>query len=135
MSICESCNTAGICSVKEKNDSLKNQGITSVVTNCKYFTGNNINTYTPMAPERDFSADGISSLSDRIHQMLGDKDEEAEIKKASPNESCAICGSNNVDLLKCHKCGKWVCQDCSTEDIHGCVTCDNCSISISMFEL
>lgn len=135
INLCNSCDSSVICSVKDKNDSLKAQGISSVVTNCRFFLSNNKNTAITQAPERDFSASGISDLSDRIHQILGDKDEEAEIKKASPDEACAICGATNVDLLKCHKCDEWVCQDCSVEDIHGCVTCDNCSVSISMFDL
>lgn len=133
--LCNSCDSSVICRIKDNNDTLKSQGISNTVTNCKYFMSNNKNTAMPPAPPRDFSADGISNLSDRIHQILGDKDEEPEIKKASPDEACAICGTTNVDLLKCHKCGEWVCQDCSVEDIHGCVTCDNCTVSISMFDI
>lgn len=69
------------------------------------------------------------SIEERMEMLknISPKSEENEPKIIkNSDESCALCGQEDTDLLVCSVCGKHICPDCATEDFSGKILCEKC---------
>nr|DAK26678.1 MAG TPA: Ras-related protein Rab-27B, Melanophilin, GTP-BINDING PROTEIN, GTPASE, G-PROTEIN [Caudoviricetes sp.] len=123
---CIKCLNAEICKI---SDILtENQIVNKAMTGCSYYKempGNvTIQPQDIVEPKRRTVQD-IFNISEKIRELSSDNKEEEEIIKPSEEKTCTVCLKNNIELVKCHSCGEYVCENCCTHTPDG-IICDNC---------
>lgn len=120
---CANCGSSAVCSVLQLL--TQNPKLNDAMGSCHYFnlvqgrTMNDINIGSEQLPvNRDEVA--------RKLREAQEQEKKEEIFRPSSDLYCHDCGKNDIELLKCSKCGELVCADCMTDTIDGRTLCQSC---------
>lgn len=121
---CANCGSSAVCSVLQLL--TQNPRLNDAMGSCHYFnliqgqTPNNVN----FGSEQQLQV-SREEIARKLKEAQAQEDKE-EVIRPSSKLYCHDCGKNDVELLRCSKCGELVCADCMTDTIDGRTLCQSC---------